>query len=167
VGALVQANFGLRPWLRVLGVPVGEHLTENRIWSAEQGSVIALVATDAPLLPNQLERLARRAALGLGRTGTPGGDGSGDLCLAFSTANATPGEAGGSSVEAMRFIPHHLLDGMFEATAQAVEEAVINALVAADTMQGRDGRQVDAIDHGALCEVMQAHARLARRDSRL
>ena len=167
VGALVQANFGLRPWLRVLGVPVGEHLTENRIWSAEQGSVIALLATDAPLLPNQLERLARRAALGLGRTGTPGGDGSGDLCLAFSTANATPGEAGGSSVEAMRFIPHHLLDGIFEATAQAVEEAVINALVAADTMQGRDGRQVDAIDHGSLRKVMQAHARLARRGSRL
>jgi L-aminopeptidase/D-esterase-like protein len=77
------------------------------------------------------------------------------------------GDAGGSSLEAMSFIPHHLLDGMFEATAQTVEEAVINALVAADTMQGRDGRQVDAIDHGALCEVMQAHARLARRDSRL
>jgi D-aminopeptidase len=161
IGALVQANFGLRPWLRVLGVPVGEHLTDNRIWSDEQGSVIALVATDAPLLPNQLERLARRAALGVGRTGTPAGDGSGDLCLAFSTANPTPGGPDGPSLGSMSFIPHDALDVMFEATAQAVEEAVINALVAADTMEGRDGRRVNAIDHVALREVMRAHARLA------
>jgi L-aminopeptidase/D-esterase-like protein len=160
VGALVQANFGLRPWLRVLGVPVGERLPARPIWSAEQGSVIALVATDAPLLPNQLERLARRAALGVGRTGTPAGDGSGDLCLAFSTANAAPVSAGPPALGSMSFLPHHSLDVMFEVTAQAVEEAVINALVAAETMSGRDGRRVEAIDHDALRTVMGAHARL-------
>jgi L-aminopeptidase/D-esterase-like protein len=157
VGALVQANFGLRPSLRILGVPVGEHLPDHRVFSAEQGSVIALVATDAPLLPNQLERLARRAALGVGRTGTPAGDGSGDLCLAFSTANAEPASAGLAS---MSFVPHHLLDPVFEATAQAVEEAIVNALLAAETMEGRDGHRVESIDHEALCEVMRAHGRL-------
>jgi L-aminopeptidase/D-esterase-like protein len=161
VGALVQANFGLRAALRVLGVPVGEHLTNDRIWSGEQGSIIALVATDAPLMPNQLERLARRAALGIGRTGTPGGDGSGDLCLAFSTANGPESNGDAAALGRMMFLPHHSLDPMFEATAQAVEEAVINALVAADTMQGRDGHRVEAIDHDALCNVMRCHGRLA------
>jgi D-aminopeptidase len=161
VGALVQANFGLRPWLRVLGVPVGEHLPAGPIWSTEQGSVIALVATDAPLLPIQLERLARRAALGIGRTGTPGGDGSGDLCLAFSTANAPAAHGDAAELGHMTFLPHHSLDPMFEATAQAVEEAVINALVGADTMDGRDGHRVEAIDHDALRNVMRGHGRLA------
>jgi L-aminopeptidase/D-esterase-like protein len=163
VGALVQANFGLRPALRILGVPVGEHLTDDRIWSGEQGSVIALVATDAPLIPTQLERLARRAALGIGRTGTPGGDGSGDLCLAFSTANEPPDNGQAAGLQPMSFLPHPSLDAMFEATAQAVEEAVVNALVAADTMDGRAGRRVQAIDHVALCKVMRAHGCLADR----
>lgn len=160
VGALVQANFGLRPALRMLGVPVGEHLTDGRIWPGEQGSVIALVGTDAPLMPNQLERLARRAALGIGRTGTPGGDGSGDLCLAFSTANMPARNADAADPASMSFLPHASLDVMFEATAQVVEEAVINALIAAETMTGRDGRRVEAVDHGALRHVMRAHGRL-------
>ncbi len=158
VGALVQANFGLRPLLRVLGVPVGEHLKANRIWSAEQGSIIALVATDAPLLPNQLERLARRAALGVGRTGTPSGDGSGDLCLAFSTENASPTP---DQISSMQYLPHHRLDPLFEATAQAVEEAIVNALVAAETMIGHAGHKVEALDHASLISVMKAYGRIS------
>jgi len=164
VGALVQANFGLRPCFRVLGVPVGEHLPVAPIWGAEQGSVIVVVASDAPLLPTQLERIARRAALGVGRTGTPSGDGSGDLCLAFTTANAntSPQETKvqDTNVQAMSFLPHHRLDPLFEATAQVVEEAVVNALVAAESMVGRDGHRVEAIDHAALMRVMGHHMRL-------
>ena len=160
VGCLVQANFGLRPLLRVLGVPVGEHLTANRIWSEEQGSIIAVVATDAPLMPTQLERIARRAGLGIGRTGTPSGDGSGDLCLAFSTANlidTPPGAA--QRVESLDFLPNNQLNGLFEATAQAIEEAIVNALVAAEPMTGREGRRVEAIDPQALLAVMRSHGR--------
>ena len=157
VGALVQANFGRRPWLRVLGVPVGEHLPIAPIWGAEQGSVIVLVATDAPLLPTQLERIARRAALGVGRTGTPSGDGSGDLCLAFTTAKTAAQDA---NVQLMSFLPHHHLDPLFEATAQAVEEAVVNALVAAESMVGRGGCRVEAIEHAALIRIMGHHMRL-------
>lgn len=161
VGCLVQANFGLRPLLRILGVPVGEHLKAGRIWSAEQGSIIAVVATDAPLMPTQLERVARRAGLGVGRTGTPSGDGSGDLCLAFSTANPVgrkPGRLPG--LGHLAFLPNEVLDPLFEATAQAVEEAIVNALVAAYTMEGREGRRAEAIDHVALVEVMRSYNRL-------
>jgi D-aminopeptidase len=159
VGSLVQANFGLRPQLRVLGVPVGEHLDADRIWAGEQGSIIALVATDAPLLPTQLERLARRAGIGIARTGSYAGDGSGDLCLAFTTACAEPPKD--DSAGCLRFLPNKSLDTLFEATAQAVEEAILNALVAAETMTGRDGRRAVALDHEALRETMRAYRRLS------
>ncbi|OBQ86563.1 P1 family peptidase [Mesorhizobium sp. WSM3873] len=162
VGCLVQANFGIRPLLKVLGVPVGEHLTSNRLWVGEQGSIIAVVATDAPLMPTQLERLARRAGLGIGRTGTPSGDGSGDLCLAFSTANLTKSEsAAAPAVGDLAFLPNNRLDTLFEATAQSVEEAIINAMVAAERMVGREDKLVTAIDHGALREVMRNYGRLS------
>ncbi|WP_352718347.1 P1 family peptidase [Mesorhizobium sp. M0563] len=161
VGCLVQANFGIRPLLKILGVPVGEHLTDNRLWAGEQGSIIAVVATDAPLMPTQLERLARRAGLGIGRTGTPSGDGSGDLCLAFSTANLTMSEsAAAPAVGDLAFLPNNRLDILFEATAQAVEEAIINALVAAEPMVGRENRSVAAIDHDAVKAVMRNYRRL-------
>lgn len=161
VGCLVQANFGIRPLLKVLGVPVGEHLTSDRLWAGEQGSIIVVVATDAPLMPTQLERIARRAGLGIGRTGTPSGDGSGDLCLAFSTANLSQSEsAAAPSMGSLAFLPNNRLDPLFEATAQAVEEAIINALAAADTMVGREERRVAAIDHNALKEVMRHYGRL-------
>ncbi len=159
VGALVQANFGVRPWLSVLGVPVGKLLTEDRLWPREQGSIIVVVATDAPLLPIQLQRVARRAGLGIGRTGTAGGNGSGDIFLAFSTANAVEGTAL-DPLPSLRYIPNGELDPLFEATVQAVEEAVLNALVAAETMTGYDGNRVVAIDHGRLRDVMRAHGRL-------
>ena len=161
VGCLVQANFGIRSQLRILGVPVGEHLTAHRLWSDEQGSIIVAVATDAPLLPTQLERIARRAGLGIGRTGTSSGDGSGDLCLAFSTANLIETARGAApAIESLAFLPHNQLNGLFEATAQAVEEAIVNALIAAEPMVGREGRRVEAIDHDALLDVMRSYGRL-------
>ncbi|UXN57611.1 P1 family peptidase [Phyllobacterium zundukense] len=161
VGCLVQANFGIRPHLKILGVPVGEHLTSDRLWAGEQGSIIAVVATDAPLIPTQLERLARRAGVGIGRTGTPAGDGSGDLCLAFSTANLTMSEsAAAPAVGDLTFLPNNRLDTLFEATAQAVEEAIINAMVAAEPMAGCEDRFVASIEHDAVKEVMRNYGRL-------
>lgn len=157
VGALVQANFGARPLMRLLGVPVGEHLRENRLRITEQGSIIALVATDAPLMPTQLERLARRAGLGIARTGSCAGDGSGDLCLAFSTANE---EAPADRPASMTYLPNHALDPIFEAVAQAVEEAIWNAVIAADTMTGHEGRRVVALDHEQVRAVMKSYGRL-------
>jgi D-aminopeptidase len=129
VGALVQANFGRRPWLTVRGVPVGRLMPEDSLWSREQGSIIIVVATDAPLLPVQLQRVARRAGLGMARTGTVGGTGSGDIPV-------------------------------FEATVEAVEEAILNALIAAETMTGWNGQQVVALDHARLQETLRAHGRL-------
>lgn len=159
VGSLVQANFGLRPQFRVLGVPVGEHHLDGRFKTGgEEGSIIALVATDAPLLPTQLERVARRAGIGIARTGSSAGDGSGDLCLAFTTATATP--AGPGAAASMDFLPNTVLDPLFEATAQAVEEAILNAIVAADAMTGRDGHRAVALDHEALRATMRAYGRL-------
>ncbi|MER9599667.1 P1 family peptidase [Mesorhizobium sp. M0244] len=161
VGCLVQANFGVRPLLKILGVPVGEHLTSNRLWAGEHGSIIAVVATDAPLMPTQLERLARRAGLGIGRTGTASGDGSGDLCLAFSTANQTMSESTvAPAIGNLAFLPNNRLDTLFEATAQSVEEAIINAMVAAEPMVGREDRLVAAIEHDAVKEVMRNYGRL-------
>ncbi|SIT56116.1 Peptidase S58 DmpA [Mesorhizobium prunaredense] len=161
VGCLVQANFGIRPHLKVLGVPVGEHIRSNRLWAGEQGSIIAVVATDAPLMPTQLERIARRAGIGIARTGTPVGDGSGDLCLAFSTSNLSTSEsATAPAVGNLAFLPNNKLDPLFEATAQAVEEAIINAMVAAESMVGREDRLVSAIEHDALRDIMRKYGRL-------
>ncbi|RWD50793.1 MAG: S58 family peptidase [Mesorhizobium sp.] len=161
LGCLVQANFGIRPLLKVLGVPVGEHIRSNRLWAGEQGSIIAVVATDAPLMPTQLERVARRAGVGIGRTGTPVGDGSGDLCLAFSTSNLSTSEsATAPAVGNLAFLPNNKLDPLFEAAAQAVEEAIINAMVAAESMVGREDRFVAAIDHDALRKLMRTYGRL-------
>ncbi|MDP6804648.1 MAG: P1 family peptidase [Rhodospirillales bacterium] len=158
VGALVQANHGIRPWLTILGVPVGQHLTDGRFKAAESGSIVVVVATDAPLLSIQLQRLARRITIGLGRTGSVSGDSSGDIFLAFSTANADP-HAGSGGLSRLEYIPNSRLDGMFLAVVESVEEAIVNALVAAETMIGRDNREVRAIDHGALTELMGRYGR--------
>ena len=149
VGALVQANHGLRPWLTIAGVPVGQLMPEGRFRRVEQGSIIGIVATDAPLLPSQLQRLARRAALGMGRAGTPSGNSSGDLFLAFSTANST-GRAPEPSRYNLDCLGNDTLDPLFLAVVEAIDEAVLNALVAAETMTGRNGRTVLAIDHERL-----------------
>ena len=160
VGAFVQANMGVRDQLSILGVPVGRLLDAKRVFRREQGSIIVVIGTDAPLLPLQLQRLARRGALGLARTGSYAGDGSGDLCLAFSIANSDADLSGGARWK-LDAVPDHLLDPLFLAAVEAVEEAIINALLAAETMDGVDGRTVRAIDHQQLIELMRRHNRLS------
>jgi D-aminopeptidase len=159
LGALVQANFGRRPWLSVCGVPVGQHMTEGALWSREQGSIIVVLATDAPLLPVQLQRVARRATLGMARTGAYGGTGSGDIFLAFSTADRVE-ERALDPLPTLAYIPNEHVDAIFQATVRAVEEAIVNALVGAKTMTGPGDLEAIAIDHGRLREVMRAHGRL-------
>jgi L-aminopeptidase/D-esterase-like protein len=158
VGVLVQTNFGLRPQLQVTGVPVGREVPEGAYHSREEGSIIIVIGTDAPLLPHQLKRLARRAALGLARTGSVAGNGSGDLFLAFSTAN--PDAAKGGGPVALTMLPNDRMNPLFEATVQATEEAIINALVAAETMTGRDGHKVLALPHDRLRAVLKKYNRL-------
>jgi D-aminopeptidase len=160
VGAFVQANMGLRAQLSVLGVPVGRFLDAEISPRPEQGSIIVLIGTDAPLLPLQLQRLARRGALGIARTGSYAGDGSGDLCLAFSTANSEA-DLSGEPRWKLDCVPDHLLDPFFLAAVEAVEEAIINALLAADSIDGVDGTWVNAIDQQQLVDIMRRHNRLS------
>jgi L-aminopeptidase/D-esterase-like protein len=158
VGALVQSNFGLRHQLTIAGAPVGKELSEGSFRSRENGSIIIVVATDAPLMPHQLKRLARRAAMGLARTGSVAGNGSGDIFIAFSTANPKAAESQGVAQLAM--LPNDRMNSLFEATVQSVEEAIINSMVAAETMTGRDDHQVVALPHDRLREVLKKYNRL-------
>jgi len=160
VGALVQANYGIRSELRIAGVPVGKFLTGDLPGSIskDDGSIIIVLATDAPLLPQQLKRLARRATMGLARNGSYSGNGSGDLFIAFSTANAEAGET--TMATHLSMLGNDQLDPLFLATADAVEEAVINAMIAAETMTGNDGYRVVAIDHEALRGLLKRYGRL-------
>ena len=158
VGVLVQANHGLRRHLRIAGAPAGLEIADHLIKSRDEGSIIIVVATNAPLIPHQLKRLARRACLGLGRTGSIGSNFSGDLFVAFSTANATALRA--KKIVQFTMVPNEQLDPIFEATVSAVEEAIVNALVAADSMSGRDDHRVIAIPHDRLCKVMKKYGRL-------
>src|SRR6266487_4490632 len=145
VGVFLQANFGRRPQLVIAGIPVGKEIP-GEVYKEESGSCIAVVATDAPLLPNQLKRLARRASLGLARTGSISGNGSGDLFIAFSTAN--PNAANPDLLtHTVETIPNDRLDPIFEAVVQATEEAIVNALVDNHDMTGRDNHHVDALPH--------------------
>jgi len=182
VGVLVQCNFGQRRLLRVAGVPVGQEITDPRpcyegpnLDSAhaaercpagvtrpekDQGSIIAIVATDAPLLPHQLRRVARRAALGIGRMGGIAGAGSGDLFIAFSTA--TTGSPGEHGVRPVRMLGEERIDPVYEATVQATEEAIINAMLAAKTMRGADGYVVPALPHDRLKHVLRKYGRLPK-----
>jgi D-aminopeptidase len=140
---------------------VGREIPEGAFRPRETGSIIILVATDAPLLPHQLKRLARRASLGLARTGSVSGNGSGDLFLAFSTANA--GAAGPAGTTKLSMLPNERMDPLFEATVQATEEAIVNAMIAARTTVGRDDHQVLALPHQRLREVLRRYNRLAAR----
>jgi D-aminopeptidase len=158
VGVLVQANFGARADLLIRGVPVGLEIADllPEDPSTKDGSIIIVIATDAPLLPHQLKRLAKRAGMGLARTGSNAYNGSGDLFIAFSTA--TPRlEAGINHWQALL---ESSLDPVFRATADASEEAIINALVAAETMTGIKGRTVHALPIDRLLEVMRQYKRL-------
>ncbi len=184
VGVLVQCNFGRRPDLRVAGVPVGQEITDllpciastdpavrpqtPRCATAksagggesagEMGSIIVVVATDAPLLPHQLKRIATRVALGVGRTGGMGGNSSGDIFVAFSTANARTGSS--EVVSNVAMLPNTKMDALFAATVQATEEAITNAMLAAETMTGADGARVEALPHDRLLAALRKHGRL-------
>ncbi|MGA7187386.1 MAG: P1 family peptidase [Candidatus Acidiferrales bacterium] len=162
VGVLVQCNFGTRHLLRIAGVPVGFEITGKKVWDDDTGSIIVVVATDAPLLPSQMQRIAKRVTLGLGRLGSISGDGSGDIFIAFSTANPGAGMEQ-KKVVTVQMLPNDLMDGLFEATVQATEEAVVNALVAAKTMTGADGHTVEALPHDRLREVLKKYNRLAEK----
>ena len=165
VGVLVQCNYGRRANLRIAGVPVGKEIPQDPAYAsapfdeAERGSIIIVVATDAPLLPTQLKRLARRATLGLGRDGSISGNGSGDIFIAFSTAN--PGAEKTGKVIELKMIPNDDLDPIFGATVEATEEAIVNAMVAAETMTGIENHRVIALPHDELRAVLKKYNRLA------
>jgi D-aminopeptidase len=182
VGALVQCNFGERRLLRIAGVPVGQEITEPQecyegpdvdpAHAAErcpagaargqqdQNSIIAVIATDAPLLPHQLRRVARHAALGVGRMGGIASQSSGDLFIAFSTTSVgTPGERG---VRAVEMLGEEGITPVYEATVQATEEAIINAMLAAKTMRGADNYVVPALPHDRLRQAMRKYGRLTK-----
>ena len=167
LGVLVQANFGARYQLTVAGVPVGREITNNEAYediasrrtSGDTGSIIVVIATDAPLLPHQLKRMARRAALGMARTGAMASDASGDIFIAFSTANANSGSPDG--LPSIRMLPNERLTPLFEATAEATEEAIVNALVGAQTMTGANDRRAVALPHERLVELLKKYNRLA------
>lgn len=186
LGVLVQCNYGMRRQLHIAGVPVGVAIPDQLpcydssapppgaerypkcappgsppgMEPEEQGSIIVVVATDAPLLPSQLKRVAKRVILGIARMGGIGGDSSGDIFVAFSTAN--PGAAAKTGHPSMTYVPNEEINPVFEATAQATEEAITNALVAATTMTGINDLKVTALPHDRLRQVLQQYGRLAR-----
>jgi D-aminopeptidase len=160
VGVLVQCNYGRRSQLRIAGVPVGREIPEHTVRDEDIGSIIVVVATDAPLIPTQLKRVARRVSLGLGRNGSFASDGSGDIFIAFSTAN--PGAAGAKGLHQLAMLPNQQLNTIFLATVQATEEAVVNAMVAAKTMKGINDYEVIGLPHDRLREVLRKYNRLEK-----
>jgi len=167
VGAFVQTNFGLRYQLTVAGVPVGHHLKEHPVWSDgenpykhDTGSLIIVLATDAPLLPHQLKRIAKRATLGMARTGTLGGNGSGDIFVAFSTANPGASQGGEKGIAELHALDNEHLNPLFHASVFATEEAILNSLVAAEDMTGHKGFSVKALPHNKLREILKQYNRL-------
>jgi len=153
VGVLVQANCGRRPELTIRGLQVGRKIPGS-VYKKESGSIIIVIATDAPLLPHQLKRFARRASLGLARTGSVSGNGSGDLFIAFSTANPHAADSS-PPTRAIETMPNDLMDPLFTATVEATEEAIINALVDNHDMTGRDNHKVEALPHDRLRSLFQ------------
>jgi D-aminopeptidase len=174
VGVLVQANYGGRRALTVAGVPVGREITDllplyhrrhgsngdDQLGGSGRGSIIAVVATDAPLLPHQLKRLARRVPLGIARLGGTGANTSGDIFIAFSTANR--GASCRAAISTLEMLPNDWMTPLFDATITATEEAIANALVAAETMVGINGNTVYALPHDRLRQVLKTYNRLAK-----
>ena len=170
VGALVQSNFGAKRNLSIAGVPVGIELkdTLNSVFNGPpksrrqegDGSIIVIVATDVPLLPHQLKRIAQRIPLGIGIVGGRGSNGSGDIFLAFSTANE--GAFNRDDIASITSMPNDLLMPVFEATVQVVEEAIINAMIAAETMEGINGNTSYAIPHDVLVETLKKYNRIKK-----
>ena len=161
VGVLVQSNCGRRSQLTIAGAPVGKEVPEGAVFSKEAGSIIIVIATDAPLLPHQLKRVARRASLGLARTGSTSGNGSGDLFVAFSTANSGAADPA-QRTHAVQTIPNDRLDPLFSASVEAVEEAIVNSLVANRDMTGVDDHKILALPHDRLRAALQKYNRLPR-----
>lgn len=160
VGVLLQCNYGTRGELRIAGINVGREIPGPSVRNGDVGSIIVVVATDAPLIPSQLKRVARHVALGLGRDGSFGGNGSGDIFLAFSTAN--PGAISSDGLRQLTMLPNDALDPIFLATVQATEEAVVNAMVAARTMTGINGTTVMGLPHQRLREILKKYNRLVQ-----
>ena len=166
VGVLVQCNYGGRRGLRIAGVPVGAEITDlmpefNEVeLDGDLGSIIVVLATDAPLLPHQLKRLARRVPMGIGRMGGIASNGSGDIFIAFSTANETAWDRRNPTTVEM--LPNDRMSGLFAATIEATEEAIVNAMVAAQTMEGINGNKVHAIPHEKLQQILERYGRLNR-----
>jgi L-aminopeptidase/D-esterase-like protein len=164
LGVLVQCNYGTRQNLRIAGIPVGREIQSEDPYAwvpsdlAERGSIIVVVATNAPLMPHQLKRIARRVSLGLGRNGSIAGNDSGDIFIAFSTANPSASDV--EHVVDLKMVPNGSLDPLFAATVQATEEAVVNAMVAAQDMTGVDGHHVRALPHDQLRGVLAKYKRL-------
>ena len=162
VGVLVQANYGSRESLTIAGVPLGDKLTDlrpvSRPTDRDTGSIIVVVATDAPLLPHQLERLARRVPIGIARVGGYGSNSSGDIFIAFSTAN--PGAAARTGLIKTDMVPNDAMSPLFLATADATEESIVNAMIAADTMTGINGNTVYALPHERLVKILREHKRI-------
>ena len=165
VGVLVQCNYGMRKNLRIAGVPVGREIPEDAAYAntafaqEDRGSIIVVVATDAPLLAHQLKRIARRVTLGLGRLGSVSGNGSGDIFIAFSTANS--GAAKPDGLAQLTMLPNDQMNPLFEATVEATEEAVVNAMVAAETMTGIENHKVIGLPHDKLRAMLKKYNRLA------
>jgi L-aminopeptidase/D-esterase-like protein len=162
VGVLVQANYGSRQLLRIAGVPVGKEITDltptRGTVSEDQGSIIVVVATDAPLLPHQLKRVIKRASLGIGKMGGTGGDSSGDIFIAFSTVNLDAKKK--RAIATVSMLPNEVINPIFNATVDATEEAIVNAMVAAETMTGANGNKVYALPHDRLREILKKYNRL-------
>jgi L-aminopeptidase/D-esterase-like protein len=166
VGVLVQCNYGSKNNLRIAGIPVGREIPADDPYAGtafvndDHGSIIVVVATDAPLVAHQLKRLARRVSLGLGRDGSVSGNGSGDIFIAFSTAN--PGAATADHVVDLKMLPNDKIEPVFAATVQATEEAIINAMVTAETMTGIENHRVRALPHDHLRAVLKKYNRLTQ-----
>lgn len=161
LGVLAQANYGGRDTLTIAGVPVGQEIKDlmPEFHSPKgSGSIIVVVATDAPLLPHQLKRIARRVPIGIARVGGLGTNSSGDIFIAFSTANS--GAANRSEIRSVEMLPNDQISPFFQATAEATEEAIINCLVAAKTMTGINGNKVYALPHERLQQVLKKYNRL-------
>ena len=156
LGVFLQSNFGRREDFTVLGVPVGQHILQDQLRGKDQGSVIAIIATDAPLQPHQLKRLARRVPVGLARTGTIGSNSSGDIFLAFSTANERSFVGARRSAD---YLANNAIDGLFRAVVEATEEAVLDSMICNETMVGRNGNTSIALPLEQMLDVMKRYGR--------
>jgi L-aminopeptidase/D-esterase-like protein len=167
IGALAQTNFGRRFQLTIAGVPMGQHLKDDSIWTSgenpfkqDDGSLIVVIATDAPLLPHQLKRLAKRASLGMARTGSLGGNGSGDIFMGFSTANPNAAMGDGKGLASIQSLSNNFIDPLLMSSAYVTEEAIINSMIAAEDMTGHRGVSAKALPHDKLMEIMRQYNRM-------